>query len=193
MKKKFTYILLPVLLINFCSRLQAVSPEKDPPSDFHAQFDMAFVLGAQVYNDNFLYNPGLAFLGAYGKQVNKKVFLGLGTGVMALQDVVFVPLFIDFSGTRGGKVASSLVNIQAGYAPGFDRHRPIFTNSHMNGGLYMGAGIGQQFRLGNQFSLALILAYRHQFATIGYQVAEGHHYSEKLHFDMLSLGIRIIL
>jgi len=193
MKSCLTYLLLPAVLMTICCRSEAAMPEKASPTDFHTHFDLAFLLGARMHNDNFLYDPGFALLGTYGKQLYQKAFFGLGTGVVVLQDFVFAPVFMDFTGNRGGRTASSLVNLQLGYAPGFDRIPSAFSKCCMGGGIFMGVGIGQQFRLRDELSFALILAYRHQFASIEYQVANEQTYSEKLNYDMLSLGIRIIL
>ena len=54
-------ILIPlIVLIMIMSGAKAqINEESEKVIDFFTRLDIAYIIGGQIYNDNFLYNPGL--------------------------------------------------------------------------------------------------------------------------------------
>lgn len=165
----------------------------DKDKVYHVYIDAAYIFGGQLYNDNFLYDPGISILGSYGRSINKRITLGIGTGVLLLEDASFLPVYVDFTGYRSGKKNPGFIVMQLGYSHGWNHSLKEFNDYKFRGGLMVGGGLGKRFEVCETFDLAAFFIYRHQFAGVEYRVFEGHQYREELNYDLITFGIRIIL
>lgn len=159
---------------------------------YHAHIDAAYIIGGQVYNDNFLYNPGIAILGSYGRSISKRVSLGIGTGVLLFEDVTFLPAYAEFTGYRSGKKNPGFIAMQLGYSHGWNHSLEEFNDYRFGGGLMVGGGFGKRFEICKAFDLAVFFIYRHQFARVEYEVFDSYRYREELNYDLLTFGVRAI-
>lgn len=165
-----------------------VSGKPDSIARDYTRLDIAYIFGAQVYNDNFLYNPGYSLYGAYGIFIGDRISAGLGTGIQFFSDEKFIPVFIDLTGLVSKKRNTRTVFMQCGYSFAWSNALKNFTNSWLNGGIYLNAGFGRQFYISEGFAIVLHISYRHQFAEIEYEIFDQHNYSERINYDMLVIG-----
>jgi hypothetical protein len=184
-----TAFLLTVLLSDAFA-LETERPEKTR-SDY-IRLDVAYIFGAQIYNDNFLYNPGFNVYGIYGTSVNERVNVGLGTGVQLFQNETFIPVFIDLTGFIDKKKNTRLLSLQCGYSFAWSNALRNLRNSRLNGGIYLNAGFARKFFIDENFSIIPSISYRHQFAQIEYEVFNLEQYCEKINYDMLVVGISFL-
>ena len=160
---------------------------------YHAHIDAGYIIGAQIYNDNFLYDPGISILGSYGRSISKRVNLGIGTGALLFEDATFLPAYAEFTGYSSGKKNPGFIVMQLGYSHGWNHNLEEFNDYSFRGGLMVGGGIGKRFELSKALDLAAFLIYRHQFARVEYEVFNRYRYREELNYDMLSFGVRLII
>ncbi len=170
--------------------IQSFSQEKPV---IKTRLDVSYILGAQVYNDLFLYNPGYSTQLTTSLQLQKTFDVGIGAGYTQLSNERFVPIYIEAIGYKKKKENSPAIKFQLGYSLGWSTLATNQENFDMNGGLYFNAGIGRKFAVNDQFSVLFHWSYSHQFAKMKYTVFESKPYSEVLSFEMLQLSIGVIL
>jgi len=181
----FQVFLLMVLMSD--AMAQETGKSETTREDF-IRLDIAYIIGGQVYNDNFLYNPGFNLYGTYGIYLNERVSTGLGTGVQLFRDEKFIPVFIELSGFISKKKNTRLLSFQFGYSFAWSESLRNLTNSRLNGGIYLNAGFGRKFYLNEVISIILNISYRHQFAEFQYEVFNLSNYRERINYDMLVIG-----
>lgn len=152
----------------------------------------SYVFGAQIYNDNFLYNPGGAIQASGGWKIHKDLFAGIGTGYTQLQKERFVPIYLEAIGFRKKKAKSTFVKFQTGYSYGWMEQETYQQDFEMKGGLYFSACIGQKIPVNDQFSLLFQLAYTHQYGLMEYEVFGSKDYQSELNFEMLWFTVGIM-
>lgn len=191
------YISIVILITGLFSAATAQAKEKtgasgDKKHKTYRTASASYIAGAQVYNDNFLYNPGGALQISSGWRLKKDLYTGFGAGYTSLQEESFVPLFWEAYGFRSKKRNSPYIKFQAGYAPGWierDEHQQGY---EMRGGLYFSAAAGRKIKLNDKFGLLFQIAYTHQDGELEYEVfGSGTHVSE-LNFDMLWFSVGMI-
>jgi hypothetical protein len=166
--------------------------EPDTDTDMFIRLDIAYIFGGQIYNDNFLYNPGFNFYGAYGVYVSERLGVGLGTGLQQFRNEKFIPVFADLTGLIEKKNNTRLISIQCGYSFAWSESLKNFIGSRLNGGMYINAGFGRRFHISDAFSVIMGISYRHQFAVIEYELFNLNHYRERINYDMLVIGTGFI-
>jgi hypothetical protein len=154
--------------------------------------DASYIVGAQVYNNNFIYNPGYGFQVSYGINFNESVGIGLGTGYSSLQDEHFVPFFIEALGSRKKKTGSSVIMMQLGYALGWYSGDVPSQGYDFGGGMFIDAGLGRKITISKEYALYFHWSYRHQFAKMEYEVFGGQAYSEGINYDMIVISLGLI-
>lgn len=148
------------------------------------------IIGGQVYNDNFIYNPGFSVNYSLGTHIHKDVAVGLGTGYVGLSNEIFVPAYIELLANKKNKANTPFIRFQAGYAAGASTADN--ENFELNGGAYFSAGMGRKIQLNNNCALLLHWSYYHQFAELEYEVFGGNEYDEVVNYDMLQISVGII-
>ena len=162
-------------------------------NDTYQRLDLSYILGMQVYNDNFLYNPGLSVQITHGIKVSKDVGIGLGTGYMKLTKERFIPIYLEAFGQKKNKHNAPFVKFQAGYSIGWNSSTNSNSNYEMKGGVYFNAGIGRKIEINNNYALLFSGSYCHQFAKMEYEIFESRTYTEPLNYDMLWISVGLLL
>ena len=188
MKKVFSIILL------ICSvQLWANNEQPKLLKGTYQRIDASYVFGAQLYNDNFLYNPGYSFQLTHGFKVHDDVNLGLGTGYLSLENERFIPFHFEVLGYKKKKKNAPFVKFQLGYSIGWNQATTSMDGYKMRGGVYFNAGLGRRIELNDKFSVLFHWSYVHQSASMEYEVFGGYEYEEELNYDMILLSVGILI
>jgi hypothetical protein len=188
---KFTLI-VAIASLAICNLFAQDSTQLWNFADRYQRIDASYIFGGQVYNNNFIYNPGFSFQASCGIKLGEFAGIGLGSGYYVLQDEHFVPFFVEAFGCRKNKSASPMVAMQFGYSLGwFSGHTPE-EKYDFSGGVFIDAGLGRKVTINRQFSVYFHWSYRHQFARMSYEVFGGHQYTEPLNYDMLVITLGLI-
>jgi len=185
-------LIIYITLLTLCDLHAQIT---DSTSDSHGTYqklDASYIFGGQVYNNNFIYNPGFSFHASYGFRINESVGIGLGTGYSFLKDEHFIPFFVEVAGSRNNKAGSPTVSMQVGYAHAWYTGDMPNTDYDFYGGIFIDAGLGRKIAINREFSLYFHWSYRHQFARMSYEVFGGQKYRESLNYDMLVISIGLI-
>lgn len=160
------------------------------------KLNLSYIIGGQLYNDNFLYSPGYSFSVVNGILLNKNVSLGLGVGGQFFKEEKFLPIYFDltaYKNSKKHKKHSSFINTQLGYAIGWNTALSNMETYDFNGGVFISAGLGRKTKISDELSVMFQASYRHQFAELSYKVSGVKNYEETLNYDMLVLTVSLIL
>jgi hypothetical protein len=188
---KKTILLLPVLIFWLTNIIAQDEPRPDSMKHFQ-RLDVSYIFGGQIYNNNFIYNPGFAFQASYGIKINQFVGVAAGIGYSALQDERFLPVFCEISGCKKNKTNTPTIHMQIGYAYGWYSGDMQVEGYEFHGGMYIDAGFGRKISLNRDYSVLFHWSYRHQFAHMDYKVFGGQDYTEALNYDMFVISLGII-
>jgi hypothetical protein len=191
-KKQVQRITLSLLFIFAVSSLSAQNSEETDSMRHFQRIDVSYIFGGQVYNNNFIYNPGYSFSLAYGLKLNQSVGLYGGAGFSALENERFLPVFIGISGCKKNRLNTPLIDMQIGYAFGWDKGDMQIDNYAFHSGIFIDAGFGRKIPVNGNYSLLFHWSYRHQFARMSYKVFGGQDYSEALNYDMFVISLGLI-
>ena len=158
-----------------------------------SRFELGYIFGGMVYNDNFMYNPGVTISHTYDIKVNKKVGYGVGLGAQLFEDERFIPIYADFVGQFKKNNSSPYLNVQLGYSIGWNEKYERIENNKYRGGLMFASGVGKRFGISDKFSMLASFTYKHQVAQLKYVSFEGYTSKERLNYDFFILSIGIIL
>jgi hypothetical protein len=181
------------MILLMSAAMSQESEEQDTTLDHFIRLDLSYIIGGQIYNDNFLYNPGFNIYGTYGLDIYERMSVGLGTGLQQFRNEKFIPVFIDITGRISKKKNTRLISLQGGYSFAWSESLKNLTDSKLNGGIYIGAGFGRKFYLNKAFSIIAGLSYRHQFAEIEYELFNLRNYMERINYDLLVISISFLL
>ena len=156
------------------------------------RFGVSYCIGGQVYNDNFIYKPGISVQYSYGLKLNEVVGVGLGLGFQSFQHEQFLPLYLEVMGYKKKKKNTPVLEMQFGYAPCWYSGSMNLKNYEYHGGVFFNAGVGSKFHVNGPFSVIFHISYRHQFARLEYEIFETDTYSELLNYDMIVLSLSLI-
>lgn len=173
--------------------LEAQDSTKTRSLSTYQHLDLSYILGAQLYNDNFLYNPGLSTQVSFGVKVTKDVGLGIGAGYTSLTKERFIPIYFEAYGQKKKKKNAPFIKFQAGYSIGWNSSTSANSNYDMKGGAYFNAGLGRKIELSKDYALLFNWSYSHQFARMEYEVFEGKVYSEPVNYDMIWIALGLLL
>jgi hypothetical protein len=194
---KIFYISCTVLiasLFSFPGMTQEIhQPEnKNRKLAVYQQLTAGYIFGGQVYNDNFLYNPGFQFQTSYGVSINKNVAMGLGTGLKLHDKESFIPVFTEIVGYKKNKNNTPLIRMQLGYSLGWDNTHSNIEGYEFKGGLFIDVGMGRKIKLNENYSILFQWSYQHQFAKMEYDVFNTSNYSQVLNYDMIVITLGIV-
>lgn len=173
--------------------LHAVHGQAEGSSHLYKTITVSYVVGAQLYNDNFLYNPGFMIQAAAGKQINKDLSAGVGFGYMPLEGEQFAPVFAEITGYRKKKQRTSFIRYQMGYAVGWSHAHSQSELYDLNGGPFLNFGTGRQIAVNDKYSMFFQLSFCHQFAELSYTLFGNQEFTDRLNYDMLHLSLGFIL
>ncbi len=191
MKNKLgLYMLLFFAAVQFHSHL-ILADEKDKP--FQSSIDASVVIGTQIYNDNFLYNPGFALNVSHDYKINKRLAAGIGAGYLSMESENFIPIFLDFFAKNSKKDNSGILNFQLGYSFSGNKKAKLLDAYDMQGGMYFSAGFGRMWKLNDSFSVLGKVSYTQQFSFLEYEVYDQQEYREPVDFAMIRLTFGILI
>ena len=160
---------------------------------FTSKFEGGYIVGLQVYNDNFLYTPGYSLHFSHDYRINETVHAGLGAGYVSMDKVDFIPVYGEIVGYGSKKNNAPFINFQLGYA--FAQGKETRTSMYYStkGGTYFNAGFGRKWRLSDGYSLSSRCSYTHQFASLEYKIFGQTQHTQFTDYSslMFSLGILI--
>lgn len=184
--------IIAAILSLLSSFSHAEGPIQSDSLQTYQRIDLSYVFGGQIYNNNLIYNPGVSFQTAYGIRVNESVCFGLGTGIMALTDERFAPIFFETTGYRKNKANSPFIRMQIGYSFAWYAGPMEAEGYRFRGGIYLDAGMGRKIQINSKYSVSFHWSYRHQFAHMEYEVFGGERYTEPMNFDMFVISLGLI-
>lgn len=187
-----TRIVLINALLFLSTAIFAQIETNTPKRDYYQNFDASYIIGAQVFNDNFIYNPGYAFTLSYGTFANKNVGVGLGMGYKAFETESFLPIYAEILGFKKSKSNTPLIKMQVGYSYGWSTNESNLDGYSFDGGLFIAAGVGRKIALNDNFSVMLHWSYQHQFAKMNYSIFNSKGYTETLNYDMIVISLGLI-
>lgn len=188
-----TKILIWVVFLG-SSCFQLTGQEKtftNEPSVYQT-LNASYIIGAQLYNDNFLYNPGLSLQMSFGRSVNDDIGIGLGSGYMQMKNERFIPVFLEIMGKKKQKANTPFIRFQGGYSIGWSEATTSMVNYDMKGGFYINAGVGRNIRIYDKYSILFQWSFCHQFAQMQYQIFGDRTYSETLNYDMVQVSVGLL-
>lgn len=172
--------------------LSAQQEDDSTKTPLYKSINFNYIFGAQLYNDNFLYNPGYSMDLTIGKAVDNNLGLGMGLAYTDFSDKVFIPIYFEVLGKKNNKINTPFIKFQGGYSYGLDRSTNNMVNYDFNGGFYFSAGFGRMIMVKDKYEILFHCSYSHQFAEIQYQVFGETDYSETLNYDMIKISIGIL-
>ncbi|MFW5852124.1 MAG: hypothetical protein ACOCWB_07870 [Bacteroidota bacterium] len=195
MKKIITSIIF-ILVINLLHlRLYAQNTEQDTikKRDIHTSLTAGYIIGAQIYNDNFLYNPGQIYSLESYIPLSSDLNIGGGLSFLRMQNERFIPVYIDLISYRDKKKNSNFIHAKCGYAYGWNTSVAPMENYEFNGGVFLSLGTGKKININKACSLFIEWAYMHQFAQMSYTVYGSQNYSETINYDMFMISASVLL
>lgn len=154
-----------------------------------SRIQIGSVFGGQEKNEFGLSNPGFSFNHVYSLKPNDRVGFGFGIGILALQKINFVPLYLSFIGFLS-EHKPYFIDFQGGYSVGW---RTTEDEGDYSGGPYLTTGLGRKFRFNSGFSLYLLADYKHQFAHVKYNGQYNPSYRKTLNYNFLVITLGIML
>lgn len=190
---KFTPIITLGLMLHFSIIAKAGIKDDDKKSKFNPfhEVEASYLVGAQLYNEAFIYDPGISLFMTHGAYTNKSFRFGAGTGIQMFEESRFIPVYAEVTAFTKKKSNSPLLNVQMGYSHGWSEDFSNLVEYEFKGGPFFSAGIGRRVPMGDKVSLIIKASYRHQFAKIKYEVFNTDNYMETVNYDMLSLSVCI--
>jgi hypothetical protein len=188
---RYKSLILVVLLLMVSTMFVFGNNKDEEPISSYQRIDISYAIGGQIYNDNFIYNPGGSFQTTFGFHVNKDVAIGIGAGYQAFEDEKFIPIYAEVLGYKKQKNNAPFIKMQMGYSLGWSDAFPDNINYDYSGGVFIDVGMGRKINLKNNYSIMFHWSYRHQFATMEYETYGNETYTQNLNYDMIviSLGI----
>lgn len=193
MIRKVLFIKLGIILMLFVVINPVGAQDKDNVDDkIVFQFETGYLFGGQLYNDNFIYNPGFkAGLGTYRK-LDGKTMIGINTGIYSFsENEKFVPIKIEFIGITKKDKSCPYLNFGFGYSFGWDEDLNDLKKYDLKGGFHIGAGLGRKFKF-DKLDMLFGLVYEHQFAKLENELDYNTKYTENLNFDWAAFNLKII-
>ncbi|MFO7868273.1 MAG: hypothetical protein R6U95_03120 [Bacteroidales bacterium] len=152
-----------------------------------------YIIGAQVYNDNFLYNPGWMYSIETYIPFSSDLNVGGGISFLQLQNERFIPVYIDLISYRDKKKTSHYIHARCGYSYGWNTSIAPMDDYTFNGGTFLSIGTGKKIHINKSFSMMIEWAYMHQFAKMTYTIYSSQTYNEVLNYDMFNVSLSLIM
>jgi hypothetical protein len=181
-----TFIMFPGLVI--CQDLE----DREKTSPLSSRLSLSYLVGGQLFNDHFLYNPGISALFTESYRITGSFEAGLGSGYVSLIDERFVPVYLEAFGYKKKGKNSPVIRFQAGFSSAWFGNEHFSAEYKLKGGLYFTAGMGRKIDLKNRYSILFLWSYYHQSGSINYQVFNGDNYSTPVNYDMIQLSFGIM-
>ncbi len=183
--------LITIIVLSLSAQLNATTLEK--VRKLHTHISGSYIVGAQIFNDNILYEPGCAINLSNNYQLKKRVSLGLGIGYLSLVDENFYPIYTEFTGYKSKDKNSPLVKFQIGYSLAGNKLTKNMNYYDMKGGIYFDWAAGYKWNLNENYSIISSFHYTQQFSKLAYTMYNSFEHIESVDYAMIrfSFGITI--
>ncbi len=192
LSKILLILLVALLWIKHSKAQESDSVTKKKDIEHYQTLDASYIVGAQLFNDNFIYNPGYSVSTSFGVFIDDKVVVGLGTGFRSFETENFVPVYAEVIGFKKDKSSTPLIKMQLGYSIGWDDRATKIEGYNFKGGLIIGAGMGRKIKINKKVSILFQWTYQHQFAKMEFDIYNSTDYSEVLNYDMIAISLGLI-
>jgi len=187
--------IIQIILIILSYQMSAYSQDKvdlEEKVPLSSKIYFSYIIGAQLYNDNALYNPGVSALFTQSYRLSGNVDLGIGSGYTSLLNERFVPFYFELFGYKKKNKNSPIIRFQIGYSAAWYATDYGQTDYDLDGGFYFTAGMGRRMRINNRYAVLFHWSYCHQSGKINYQIFGNQPYTDAVNYDMIQLGIGLI-
>ncbi len=158
-----------------------------------ARLEGGFVIGSRFEKPDYTLKPGGILQYSYCLKSGQYLGFGLGAGVHFFKDEGFIPFYLDMIGLLKRNRNSPFVDLQVGYALGWNNAYNDFHNPEFRGGFLMGIGVGKKIRIDDRFAYYLSVSYKHQLASIRYDGEMQQEHFERLHYHLFIVSIGLML
>ena len=155
----------------------------------HPIVEAGLVAGLQFNREHVAYESAWLVNAIASYQWSKKVYFGLGAGVMKFEDETFLPVFADFKGFFKKNKSAPFFSGQLGYSFAWSSMANRAEDYNYLGGIMFSSGGGYKINAGDNMAVLLAVSYMHQFAHLRYDTNFGTTFNERADFDLLMFKI----
>lgn len=166
--------------------------ETEKISRFSSRLDISSMLGGQLYNDHFVYDPGFAIQFTQNYKISENFEAGLGSGYISLMNENFIPVYVEALGYKKKKKNSPVIRFQLGGVFAWINTESYPPDYSMEGGIYFSAGMGRKIPLKKRYSILFHWSICHISAKFNYEIFGNNAYTSPANYDMLQLSFGVI-
>jgi hypothetical protein len=158
-----------------------------------ARLESGFIFGNRIVNSEELYIPGGSIQYSYCLKSGDYLGIGLGVGVNLFKSEGLIPFYLDIIGMMKKDRNSPFVNLQTGYSFGWSNKFEDLQSPEFKGGFFIGIGLGKKFHIRDRFASYISLSYRHQLASVRYELEDQEEQKENINYNLLVFSIGVML
>ena len=149
--------------------MSAHAQDKAP---LHTDTEMSFIIGGKVgyypryFRNTLIIRSGIFANASLLKLHHKRLYTGMGMGLMAINEETFVPIFINFKAKLSENENGFYFGIKTGYSPGFNRKLSQVAYNNYSGGWFLSTTLGYQTKIKDDLSFHFGLQWVHQRAVL---------------------------
>ena len=190
-QKRIIYI----ILILFAQEAFAYSQEQSETEGtgrLSSRLDVSYMFGGQIYNDHFVYDPGVGVQFTLNYKVSKSFEAGFGAGYISLMNENFIPIYIEAFGYKKNTRNSPVIRFQLGGVVAWFNTANYPSDYSMDGGIFFSAGMGRKIPLKKKYSILFHWSISHISAKVNYQIFGSSDFSSLANYDMFQLSFGVI-
>ncbi len=179
-------ILLSIIII--FSIIISLAQESRHPTSTLIQGN--FVLGGKVTHKTMVYRSGINLDFAVLKRIKPQLQVGAGSGVVILEDEIFIPFYAIIKTNFKEILPSYYLTFKIGYSYGNNYKVNSYTYYNYSGGLIIEPGFGYQFQLTETTKFNAGIKAISQLGILNYKsdVYPEDLYKERLRFLLVGLN-----
>lgn len=191
LKNRIIYIAL-ILFAQEAAALSQEQSELDGNGRFSSRLDVSYMFGGQLYNDHFVYDPGVAVQFTQNYKVSESLEAGIGAGYISLMNENFIPIYIEALGYKKNIRNPPVIRFQLGGVVAWLNTENYPSDYSMDGGIFFSAGMGRKIPLKNRYSILFQWSITHISARFNYQIFGISDFTSLANYDMLQLSFGVI-
>ncbi len=157
---------------------------------YQTTIEAGFITGGKASHRTIVFRSGGELSGTFSKQYLNRLHMGLGMGAMALEDEIFVPIYIDARLKLSENPSGTFLGFRSGYAFGANPSATNIENSSYQGGWHARSTFGYQSKLSDALALqfGFNISYQHGLLDRTFSSSQINQ-RERLRFFLFSLNI----